>query len=563
MSEIRHALAAGYASMAAWSELIDRINVFPVADGDTGANLRISLSPLRQTDNNKNENKKDLAEQLRRAAIGNSGNIAAAFFLPFTKAKRPEQLAEMAALGRDRAREAVAEPRPGAMLDVLGALADALARNETDYSPLEKAMRQAVISGMDLLPALTQAGVVDAGALAMYIFFSGFFQKITGKKQIRIEPLRYFSGRLSPRDHPEYREQDRFCIDATLRIEATESNLAEIRQFGASVVVQPLDDRLKIHIHTQDQQQLKTRLAGLGKITNWREEPIDRQQTARLNQRHRQALHLLTDAAGSLPKNLADQYGISLLDSFIVHDQQARPESLCRQEEIYRLLREGARVSTAQASIFEQQQIYAGMLQRFDRCLYLCVGSAFTGNFSTVTAWKAEHDPENRLHVIDTGAASGRLGLIALQVARFAEKNDDPQRIITFAEQCCRNTCEYICIDTLKYLVAGGRLSTTRGFFGNLIHSKPIISPRPEGVHTAAMRHSRMGQLTFVLEQLEKTGNPPVILLEYSDNQLWVKDEVLPEIRQLRPSAEILTVPLSLTSGVHMGPGSWGATWSS
>lgn len=556
MTVIRHALAIGYASMAAWSELIDRINIFPVADGDTGANLRISLGPLRQADTG------DLSGRLQRAATGNSGNIAVAFFLPFVQADNPQQLEKTALQGSDDALRAVAEPKPGAMLDVFSVLADTLAKNGPhEFSSLETAIRQTVHSGPDLLPELAKAGVIDAGALAMYIFFSGFFQEIAGKKQIRIEVLRHFSGRLSPHDHPEDQEQDRFCIDATLQVEATESTLAEIGQLGTSVVVQPQDDRLKIHIHTGDEQNLRTRLAHLGRVTAWQGEPIDRQQTARLNQHHRQPIHLLTDAAGSLPKNLADRYAISLLDSFIVHNDQARPETLCRQEEIYRLLRSGARVSTAQASIFERHQIFAGMLEQFDRCLYLCVGSAFTGNFAAVTAWKAEHDPENRLHIIDTGAASGRLGLIALRVARYGRREQDPEKIITFAGQCCRNTDEFICIDELKYLVRGGRLAKTRGFFGDLLHKKPIISPQAQGVRKIAVCHSRRGQLDVVLDKLA-TAAPSLILLEYSDNRQWMEESVLPVISRLLPSAEILPIPLSLTSGVHMGPGTWSVAWS-
>ena len=50
MTILAESFSAGYASLSAWSDLLDRINVFPVADADTGANLRISLGPLRACD---------------------------------------------------------------------------------------------------------------------------------------------------------------------------------------------------------------------------------------------------------------------------------------------------------------------------------------------------------------------------------------------------------------------------------------------------------------------------------------------------------------------------------
>jgi fatty acid-binding protein DegV len=52
-----------------------------------------------------------------------------------------------------------------------------------------------------------------------------------------------------------------------------------------------------------------------------------------------------------------------------------------------------------------------------------------------------------------------------------------------------------------------------------------------------------------------------LVLLEHSDNREWVDAEVLPAIRSRCPSAEILSVPLSLTSGAHMGPGTWGVAF--
>jgi len=65
------ALAAGTERVAAWADLLDRINVFPVPDGDTGRNLSISLAPLRRVNGDAGET----VRQLLSAARGNSGNI--------------------------------------------------------------------------------------------------------------------------------------------------------------------------------------------------------------------------------------------------------------------------------------------------------------------------------------------------------------------------------------------------------------------------------------------------------------------------------------------------------
>ena len=73
---LQNAFISGVDRIAAWSDLLDDINVFPIADGDTGRNLIASLTPLRQL----NGDKEATIQQLLMSARGNSGNIATRFF---------------------------------------------------------------------------------------------------------------------------------------------------------------------------------------------------------------------------------------------------------------------------------------------------------------------------------------------------------------------------------------------------------------------------------------------------------------------------------------------------
>ncbi|MGD8364100.1 MAG: DegV family protein, partial [Desulfobacterales bacterium] len=173
-------------------------------------------------------------------------------------------------------------------------------------------------------------------------------------------------------------------------------------------------------------------------------------------------------------------------------------------------------------------------------------------------------DPDNRLTVIDTGLASGRLGIVALATARHAGRIDRVEEVMRFAAAAVRKSGEYIFLDRLQYLVAGGRLSKTKGYFGDFFHLKPVISPTADGAVKAGTVRNQGEQLEFALEKLAKDLVPDagsLILLEYSDNRQWVEDTVLREIENRYPSAEIVLQSLSLTSGVHMGPGTWGVAF--
>ncbi len=564
MSSLRSAFIAGYECLSAWADLLDRINVFPVADGDTGANLRISLAPLRDGETGKGE----IGELLVRCAIGNSGNIAAVFFREFLQAEHCGELAATAARGKEKAWQAIARPQAGTMLTVFDALAatlDGQTEQPALYPMLCKELQGAVLATAETLADLRQAGVVDAGALGMYVFFEGFFRQLTGQAAMAPPPLpAVFSDKLTVRPDFQAPPAACFCVNAFLHHTegGSQASVAEVlTALGESIVTLPAQSGLRVHIHTADRQRLRTRLSSLGEIVEWQEEAVHGEGGDFFASGPRPAVHIMTDAAGSLTRDLARRHGITLLDSYVVTQGVSRPETLSSPPEIYSLMRQGVRVSTAQASIFERHCHYQSVCQQFDHTVYLCVGSAFTGNYEVARRWQEKEDANQSLALVDTGAASGRLGLIALLAARHAAQAASVAELLSFVEKTRRSCEEYLFVDALRYLVAGGRVSRVAGGMADLVGMQPVIAPVENGLRKAGVVRGRKGQLTFALARLPQAA-ASTIMLQYSDNEEWVRETVEPRVREVVPSAEILLVPLSLTSGVHLGPGAWSIAWS-
>ena len=137
----------------------------------------------------------------------------------------------------------------------------------------------------------------------------------------------------------------------------------------------------------------------------------------------------------------------------------------------------------------------------------------------------------------------------------------EPGAVIDYARSALENAHEYIFLDCLKYLAAGGRLSKSSAFFGDMLHVKPVITPQAQGAKKIGSVRDPKGQIRFAMKKLSQFDEKNVIsfiLLEYSDNRQWVEDHVKKEIELKYPLIEIILQPLSLTSGVHMGPGTWG-----
>ena len=559
---LQGAFATGYERLAAWADLLDEINVFPVADADTGRNLMISLAPLHRMD----ASAEATVRKLLLSATGNSGNIASGFFAGFVAENPSKDIYQATRVGRDRAWQAIADPKPGTMLTVFDELLSHLENLSSDplaatFPTLIDQLEKAVHSTSETLPALKAAGVVDSGALGMFIFMEGFLSRLAGRADVFRPITEIFSKKLRlPSDFVADNPKG-YCVDAVIHVgKDYNSPLENLSQYGDSIVALQENERLKIHIHTEQRDTVRKQLADLGRVVQWSEEDMGAQVENRSSSDTQPVIHIVTDAAGSITREDAARLGMTLLDSYIIVGDKSLPETLFPPEELYALMRSGVKVTTAQASVFERHQRCQSILDRYGQALYLCVGSVYTGNYEVVAAWKERNDPENRLAVIDTGLASGRLGIAALATARYAIQTDDAEKVIRFAETAIRKSQEYIFLDRLQFLVAGGRLSKTKGFFGDLFHMKPVISPTAEGAVKAGTVRDNNEQLKFALGKLEKglgQDTRPLIMIEYSDNRQWVENNVLGEIKSRYASAEIILQPLSLTSGAHMGPGTW------
>lgn len=555
------ALLSGYERLAAWSEVLDRINVFPVADGDTGRNLLISFAPLR---NAGHQETGETGKQLLFSARGNSGNIATRFVNDLLTADTFERLCTCAKTGARNARQAVSRPRAGTMLTIMERFADSLAGCR-DLETVIDAMQEAVEQSTEEIEELSAAKVVDAGALGMFVFLEGFLKSYCAENRSFRAVDKIFENRL--KIDPAYAAQteDGYCVDAV--VELTGQKIAESQSLetdAESLTVYTSGRYAKVHLHTQNRHSTREKIGQMGRIVSWSEDDMAEQAEAFRLPGSESRIHIVTDAAGSITRQLAGLIDITLLESYVTLGDLCIPETCVNPQQLYDSMRSRVRASTSQASEFERHQHYARLMSQHAHVVYLCVGSVYTGNYQVAADWKKKNDPENRFTVIDTGAASGRLAALVIATARYAATGGQAEEVIEFARKSIDNCGEYIFLDELKYLAAGGRMSKTGAFFGDMLHVKPVISPLAHGAEKVGIVRNTQAQIRFAEDKLKndlKTADNPLIILEYSDNRQWVSGFVREKIQALFPGAEILLQPISMTSGVHIGPGAWAVAY--
>ena len=395
----------------------------------------------------------------------------------------------------------------------------------------------------------------------MFLFLEGFLAYGGGGAETLRDPVARFPEAATFRPVSGDPAASGFCVDAVVRAAGlSDEGLRALGDAGESVVSLRQGEYVKVHLHAADRDALRRWLEAVGTVVRWSADDLGEQSAEFARAVGDRAIHVMTDAAGSMSRDVARRLGVTLLDSYVSLGETAVPETHLDPAEMYAALRRGERVSTSQASSFERHQHYAKTLRLHGRVLYVCVGSVFTGNHKLAVEWQRAHDPDGRLTVLDSGAASGRLGLIARAAARRAQSSADAEDVIAFARWAAEACREWVFLDKLHGLAVGGGLSKPGAFFGDLLHVKPIISPLPEGAKKVGTVRRAADQLPFALARLEETLGPRgagTVLLEHSDNRERIEREIEPAVRERFPAATIELAPVSLTSGVHFGPGTW------
>jgi hypothetical protein len=306
----RSVVEAGLAALEARREEVNDLNVFPVADGDTGDNMVLTLravlqeldrltsaSQERTTDD---IGRDEIVASVARAALlgarGNSGVILSQLIRGAAEelASRPGELVDPVLIGAALARAAdqaygsVREPAEGTILTVvremgarvaselahmeaarLGPDATAEEQDAVIADVIERALdagKESVARGPDLLPVLREAGVVDAGGYALTVLLAGIIGALRGSAPPPLEHQQ--AARVT---HPEHSSTTyRYCTNFAVTGSDLEQRryVRELERLGDSALVVGDQTTLKVHVHTDDPDAATALFDGAGLVSH-------------------------------------------------------------------------------------------------------------------------------------------------------------------------------------------------------------------------------------------------------------------------------------------------------
>ncbi len=476
---LRRALIAGARRVIAQRESLNKINVFPVPDGDTGSNLAFTLGGvLAGALSRRTQGAGDLLRRVGEDAVdgarGNSGAILAQFFTGVAEATgsvralEPEALARAVRAGADSARQALSEPREGTILSVITAFADALEQRSAGdvgawfRSALEHS-RRALANTPNQLPVLARAGVVDAGGQGFVDLLEGIDEFIASGAVDSVGVADERPADLEAAEaHGELGEGDpehRWCSECLLV--GTGLDRAGLRSamadLGAScVVIAGSQTRMRLHAHVANPSAMFELAARFGLVEGAKADDMHAQARTAAGGT---AVAVITDSAADLPDTEMQRLNIHMVPARVnFGDQDYLDKVGLSTAEFYRKLRtESVLPRTSQPPPGDFRRQFEFLLSHHRELVYVGLSRAVSGTLQSAETAAQRGHPE-RTHVFDTGNASGGEGLLALRAGELAAQGADVPAILAELTRLKPLTATWALARDISHAVRGGRL---------------------------------------------------------------------------------------------------------
>ena len=194
-------------------------------------------------------------------------------------------------------------------------------------------------------------------------------------------------------------------------------------------------------------------------------------------------VRVVTDSSSDMPRDVAAQYGISVIPQKIIFGtEELRGGVDISGDEFYRRVSTSPTLpTTSQASAGEFKELYESIAGDADGIVSVHVSGALSGTVNSARSGGDEAEIECPVEIVDSMQAGMGTGLVTIAAARAALDGGDLRQVVSAAEDAASRCETYVLLDTLEYLVKGGRVGKARAMVATLLKIKPMIILR-EGI---------------------------------------------------------------------------------
>ena len=581
-NRLSRAVIAGAHFVAERAEALNKINVFPVADGDTGTNVAGTLQKIaagisRVRQRHIREMSKELADHAIGGARGNSGAILAQFFCGFSEGLPDSPRVSTRAFGAavvraaESAYSAIARPVEGTILTVIRDWARHVSDRATEIHDfgvlLPESLKAAKVSLENTprqMKLLQKAGVVDAGAQGFVYLLEGIVRYL--REAARLAPPLIEAGedvKAAVFDRMSDAILFRYCTEVLLEGDAMDRDALrrETALLGDSIVMAGGATRIRLHVHTNEPEKLFAMAARFAVVAQTKVEDMRAQHESRFDKNRAERVGIVTDSTCDLPESMLEDLNIGVVPVRVYFGSENYLDkvTLTPSEFYARFAVTDEAPKTSQPPPADFTQVYENVAAHAGSIVSVHLSSAVSGTYQAATVG-ARTVQKTAIQHVDSRNVSVGLGLVVRAAAEAAASGKGPDEVARTAREAADRVRTFIAVPTLKHLVRGGRVSPLRGFIAKLLGLLPVLTISPEGKAEPAAKArgydaARRKMMTLLFEAAgEGAATSRRFGVAHCDAE-DVAEGLAREIRDRFPETDVMIVECGPALGAHGGPG--------
>lgn len=269
------------------------------------------------------------------------------------------------------------------------------------------------------------------------------------------------------------------------------------------------------------------------------------------------AIKFIVDAGSDLTQAQAQALGVTLIPMTIrFGEEEFRSGVDITNEEFYdKLATAKVLPTTSQPTPYDYEQVYQQVKDAGDEAIVLCVSSALSGTYQSASIAAAEY--ADCIYVIDTKAVSIAQKILLDYAISLKKHGANAKEIASELEKKKKDVCAYGAVDTLEYLIKGGRLSKAAGAVGSMLGIRPVLHLTNGELAVAGKARGTKAAITLTHNLVSEVGvdySMPVGI-GYTGNDSSVVDPYLNASNSVWDGQAIPVYNVGSTVGTHTGPG--------
>lgn len=577
------ALVSGIHRVIGEQDFLNHINVFPVADGDTGTNLSLSLGSAltvltRPGEKHLGTLLASIADALLDGARGNSGAIVAQFFQGVSDSAgelsrfTTYTFSKAIGQGSEYAHDALSKPREGTILSVISSFADSLAAqvvasHDGEFPALIGTALQradeALARTTEQLDVLRKAGVVDAGAKGFVELVAGMNEFISHGRIAKQPDLSTLSAVESSITMAGSAEDStyRYCTECIVTgSDIDRRKLREaLSELGDSLVLAGTKRKAKIHIHVNDPEDVFAIGRQYGELGAEKADDMHRQ--AHSSHDAGKSFAVITDSAADIADADMERLDIHIVPCRIQFGDRGYLDkvSITADEFFNELATNPQHPTTSQPSPGDFRRQYQFLASHFADVISINLTGAASGTFEAARSAAERSNAAGSIHVINSFNASLGQGLLVVYAAECAAAGVSVSQTVANVSTLIPQTNTYGVLSDLRYAVRGGRLPAWVRTVAKLLNIMPFIRTTPDGRVAAsgfALGKRRRTQkfARHVIRRARAIG-PLSIAIGHASSPAAAQDLERALRRELPQIKRLTTAEVGAALGVHTGPG--------